>query len=229
MDVIILAGGFGRRLAHVVSDVPKPMAPVCGKPFLFHLLRHIARYKVDTIILATGYKSESISGYFKQEFMGIPIKYSVEKEPLGTGGAIKLATTKCTSRDVIVINGDTYCPVNLSRLSMYHRKKMSDLTIVVKTMYNFDRYGTVQSDDEQRIVSFSEKKYTVSGDINTGIYIMKSDLLADIIETRFSFEQLLSSFVDERACYVYNTDVYFIDIGIPVDYARINNELSSVL
>lgn len=107
-DVIILAGGLGTRLASVVKDVPKPMAPVADKPFLDHILNALPLGHVNKIILAVGYKSDKVINYYGDNFEEIPIEYSVEDEPLGTGGGIGLALNHVTQDTALILNGDTF-------------------------------------------------------------------------------------------------------------------------
>ena len=120
MEAVILAGGMGTRLRKAVPDVPKPMAPVDGKPFLWYLLKWLTGYPVSKIILSIGYMPESIINYFGDSFLGIPVEYVIEGEPLGTGGGIILAAGKVSEPDFLVINGDTYFPIDLSKLYLFH-------------------------------------------------------------------------------------------------------------
>ena len=117
MDAIILAGGMGTRLKKVVSDIPKPMAPVAGKPFLYYIFDWLRKYPVEKIILSVGYKAESITEYFGNSVFDIPVEYVVEKNPLGTGGAVKFAFERTDGDDVLILNGDTWFPVDISKLN----------------------------------------------------------------------------------------------------------------
>ena len=137
--VIILAGGFGTRLSAVVKDLPKPMANINGKPFLHYIFQSLQRQNIENVILSVGYKHEIIQDYFQDNYLGIAIKYAIETEPLGTGGAIKHAFS-FVDDDAFVLNGDTFFDVDLSKL----RNDKSDLSIALKPMKNFDRYGTVE-------------------------------------------------------------------------------------
>jgi len=125
METIILVGGFGTRLSHIVSDVPKPMIPVNGKPFLKYLFDYLLKNGVTYIILAVGYKSEIIQKYFGDDYKGISITYSVENTPLGTGGAIKKALDCCNEKYVFIVNGDTYFDVDLKQMKDFHIKIMT--------------------------------------------------------------------------------------------------------
>ena len=221
MDIVILAGGFGTRLSHIVSDVPKPMAPLCGRPFLYYLLKYIARYSVKRIILATGYKADAISSYFGNEFHGIPIVYSVESEPLGTGGAIKKAFDKYELGTSIVINGDTFCSVNLSSLFSKHINTGAGITMTVRQLRDCDRYGAVVSNSDGRVIGFIEKKSMDEANINTGVYVVNISVLEHIQQKSFSFERdILEKMLSSLDIRIFQTDAYFIDIGVPEDYVR---------
>ena len=161
MEVIILAGGLGTRLRTVVSEVPKCMAPVAGKPFLWYLLKYLTRYDVSRVILSVGYLREVIFRWVEEVRDEFPFQfdYAIEEEPLGTGGGIKLALGKAKGTDVIILNGDTFFDVNLNELMDFHKLMPSAVTIALKPMRNFDRYGRVVVDTvDGHIVQFKEKE-----------------------------------------------------------------------
>lgn len=219
MEVIVLAGGFGTRLQSVVKDVPKPMADINGKPFLEYILEYLLNYGITKTILSVGYKKEIIENYFGNSYKAIDIVYSKEDEPLGTGGAIKKALTFCKSENVLVLNGDTFFEINLQTLIQEHKKADADVTISLKKMYNFDRYGKVIL-EKNRVISFAEKEFSSSGLINGGVYIIRKDIF-DIYEKKFSFEQeFLEKKLSMLSICAYIDKGYFIDIGIPKDYEK---------
>lgn len=226
MDVIILAGGKGTRLQSVVSDVPKPMAPVNGKPFLEYILRWVAQYKVSKFILSIGYKGEVIKSYFKDSFENIPIVYAEEPEPLGTGGGIQYASRFSTSEDVLIINGDTWFPISLSSLWDFHKKEGKLISIALKEMEKFDRYGSVELSDNL-VTKFNEKKFVEKGLINGGIYVLNKKVFADDTPpSAFSFEsEILEKKIEKGVIngLVFNDS--FIDIGIPEDYRKASHVL----
>jgi D-glycero-alpha-D-manno-heptose 1-phosphate guanylyltransferase len=224
-EVIILAGGLGTRLKSVVADMPKPMAPVGNKPFLHYLFQYLQNFSVSKVILSVGYKSEAIESYFGNSFLGIPITYSVENEPLGTGGAIRKALDYAESSSVFILNGDTFFDVDLAAMEKQHHSSKYDLTIATKEMENFDRYGTVITNDK-RVVQFAEKQHTKKGFINGGIYLMESAPFSKKEwPLKFSFENdYLLAQVHEGKFASFVSDKYFIDIGIPEDYERANVE-----
>lgn len=225
MEVIILAGGFGTRLSQAVKDVPKPMAPIKGTPFLAYVLNYLSRFDVQKIILATGHKSEIIEKYFGNNYKGIDIIYSVEKKPLGTGGAMKEALRYCKNKNVVVLNGDTFFDVNLEKIMDFHRKENSRFTVAIKKMFNFSRYGTVEF-EKNTILKFNEKKQTREGYINGGVYIIARTIFDDIKKEVFSIEKdYMEKSANKGKIKCFKSDGYFIDIGIPEDYYKANNEL----
>ncbi|HEC2838024.1 TPA: D-glycero-D-manno-heptose 1-phosphate guanosyltransferase, partial [Campylobacter jejuni] len=171
MQAIILCGGLGTRLKSVIKDIPKPMAPINNKPFLEFIFEYLKKQGIKEIILAVSYKYEVIKEYFKDEFLGIKIKYSIEKEPLGTGGAIK-ETLKFVKNEAYVLNGDTFFDIDLSKLKLNESK----ICLALKQMNDFDRYGTVNVDEQDLVISFEEKVFKKQGLINGGIYLLTKDI-----------------------------------------------------
>src|SRR5580704_11464796 len=132
-EAIILAGGLGTRLKSVISDLPKCMAPVSGKPFLHWVISYFQKQGVEKFIFSLGYKHEIIEEYLNKEFTirksPVAIQLSIEETPLGTGGAIKLACEKATEQNVTIINGDTFFKINLQQLSSFHQEDKADCTL----------------------------------------------------------------------------------------------------
>ena len=214
MQAIILCGGLGTRLKSVIKDIPKPMAPINDKPFLEFIFEYLKKQGVKEIILAVSYKYEVIQEYFKDEFLGIKIKYSIEKEFLGTGGAIKEAL-KFIKNEVYVLNGDTFFYIDLSKLKLNGSK----ICLALKQMNDFDRYGTVNVNEQGFVISFEEKIFKKQGLINGGIYLLKKDLFDDFsLMDKFSFEEFLQENYEKLKARAEIFDDYFIDIGVPEDY-----------
>jgi len=229
MEAIILAGGFGTRLRQVVSDVPKPMAPINKKPFLVYIFNWLNRYNVTHVVLAVGYKKEVIIDYFGKKYKNIDIDYSVEDTPLFTGGAIKKALNNCKEDNVFIINGDTFFDVNLQELLAQHINLSANFTISVKQMNNFDRYGIVKINEDKDVIGFEEKKYHEKGYINGGIYCIKRDLLNKIRKQAFSFEKdYMEKYYLKDLIKAYFSDNYFIDIGIPEDYLKAQSDFKNI-
>lgn len=224
MEAIVLAGGFGTRLSHVISDVPKPMAPIGDTPFLKFILSDLVKQGVKRIILAVGYKSEVIKNYFGSRFsegeFSSQIIYSDEDIPLGTGGAIKRALQKCQENCALIINGDTFFRVNIREMFKIYNNNDCGMVMAIKAMKDCSRYGTVEVNNG-KIVKFKEKIIGESGLINGGIYVLGKDVFKEIERDKFSFEQeVLEKIVDSGKIYAFESQGYFIDIGIPEDYYK---------
>ncbi|MDQ7091474.1 MAG: nucleotidyltransferase family protein [Methylococcales bacterium] len=219
MEAIILAGGFGTRLQTVVKDVPKPMAEINGYPFLKYLLDALITQGVTSVILSVGYKKECIKTYFNDRYQTLKIRYASEETPLGTGGAIIQALSMTTHESVYVLNGDTFFEVDLNAMQTLHLNTQADITVATKVMHDFDRYGTLTI-KKGRVTAFEEKKYQTDGYINGGIYLIHKNLFNRFkIASKFSFEaDFLEQNLAQLSVHAFESEGYFIDIGIPDDY-----------
>jgi len=229
MEVIILAGGLGTRLRSVVSEVPKCMAPVAGKPFLWYLLKYLTRFDVNRVILSVGYLREVIFKWIDEVKDEFPFEfdYAIEEQPLGTGGGIKLALEKANDERVFVLNGDTFFDVDLMQLYDAHMIGNKAITLALKPMKNFDRYGTVNMEPiTGSILSFNEKQYCEEGLINGGVYVIsKNAPIFEGLGEKFSFETaVLEPQCSRHQLLGVVQNGYFIDIGIPEDYQRANRD-----
>jgi len=220
MEVIILAGGIGSRLQSVVSDVPKCMADVAEKPFLFYLFEYLKPFCPQRVILSLGYKHEIVEEWVSGLDLPFEIVNKVEQSPLGTGGAIKYALSEISEETAIVINGDTFFDVDLKALQSFHLSRQGEATLALKVLKNFDRYGSVLTDKSGIITNFEEKKYCEAGQINGGVYVLNKNILDNFPE-KFSMENdYFAEKVLENKLTGYVSDGYFIDIGIPEDYEK---------
>jgi D-glycero-alpha-D-manno-heptose 1-phosphate guanylyltransferase len=226
-EAIILAGGFGTRLQKVVKEVPKPMALVNGRPFLAHILDYLLGQRINRLVLSVGYKHEMIQDYFGGFYKDLPIRYVIEDTPLGTGGGIRKALLDVITDDVVIVNGDTLFQVNIDELISVHKENKSEVSIALKRFENTDRYGAVTLDADGRISGFEEKKYTGSGLINGGVYLLdRVRFLKHGLPEVFSFEKdYLEANVGNVDMFGVVSDGYFIDIGIPEDYQRAQAEV----
>lgn len=226
-ESIILAGGLGTRLRSVVSDLPKCMAPVNGKPFLAYVVDHLKKEGIGKFIFSLGYKHEAIVEFVTKEYGKSGVDFSIEEEPLGTGGAIKLACKKTSEKNVLVVNGDTLFKIKLNPLNSSHDKNSADCTLSLKPMQNFDRYGVVELNKDNSIKDFKEKQHYKNGLINGGIYSLNvPSFLKEELPDKFSFEKdYLERLVNLRKFFGVIQDEYFIDIGIPEDFRRAELEL----
>lgn len=227
-DVIVLAGGFGTRLRSVVSDVPKPMAPVAGLPFLAHLLRSLRAQGAERVVLSVGFMGHVIQEYFWETYEGLSIKYAAEPEPLGTGGAMIYALDHCESGEALVLNGDTFLSLNYAGFLASCKEARADLGIVVRQVPDTTRYGRCEL-HQGRLTSFSEKGTSGPGLINAGVYYLRRSLFDRVSPPgqRFSFENdYIAPALPTLMPVGYVADGYFIDIGVPEDYARAQIDFS---
>ena len=229
-EAIILAGGLGTRLKHIVPDLPKSMAPVRNRPFMEYLLHYLNNHGIARVVIAAGYKHEALLDFFGSAYHGIELAYSVEDKPLGTGGAILKAAGLVDAETFLVLNGDTFFDVAIEAFERHHLDNDPVLSVALKPMRNFTRYGTVMLDD-RRIRSFNEKQYCDNGLINGGVYILKKEWLIKASPGAvFSFEKdIMERRVDMDVLTGYISDTYFIDIGIPEDYYRASEELPDLV
>ncbi|WP_462249232.1 nucleotidyltransferase family protein [Ferruginibacter sp.] len=221
-EAIILAGGLGTRLQSVVADVPKCMAPVNGIPFINFVISYLKKEGVERFIFSLGYKSEIVIEYINKTFTNIDVEYVVEGKPLGTGGAVKLACSKVKGTDVLVVNGDTLFTININDFTGVHKMKDANVTIALKEMKHFNRYGAVEIDTNFTLQQFKEKQFCEKGFINGGIYALNvTAFLSENLPEVFSFE---NDFLEKNTGRItfcgLPCDNYFIDIGIPEDYNK---------
>mgnify|MGYP006184418017 FL=1 len=227
MEAIVLAGGLGKRLRSAVPNLPKPMAPINGKPFLEYLFDYWLQQGIKRFILSVGYKSEVIREQFGTKYKDADLNYAIEKEPLGTGGGLLLSIRQLKSKEpFLLLNGDTFFAVNLENLFKHHNDCNSDITLsLVKTPNNkrysailLNKYGLINS-IERRIESSKEDLS------NGGVYIMEKNLFEKCKLTskkKCSLEDHLipDLLKQKRRVAGFVSSAKFIDIGVPSDYNR---------
>ena len=224
----MLAGGFGTRLRQVVPDLPKPMAPVAGRPFLEILLTSLASKGFDRVVLSLGYMAEKIVNHFGQRYAGMDLLYEIEAQPLGTGGAILQASQRCASSHYFVFNGDSYLDLEVASVEAWWQQHRAPI-IVARALPDTQRYGRLETSNG-RITGFVAKGVVGPGLINAGCYVFGRDELAAIapgkafsIETDYFPEQVATRRFD-----YFLTQGQFIDIGVPKDFTRAQTELAGV-
>lgn len=236
MEAILLCGGLGTRLRSVVSDRPKPMADIAGKPFLHYLVKMLSESGVKHLIFALGYMGEQIEAYFQSgEAYGLSISYSYEDSPLGTGGAIRNALSKVSGENVLVLNADTYFHTDYESLLREQLKNKAAMTIASRKIEDISRYGAILKDESGRILRWNEKMSSDQvetprpGEINGGIYVMQKSLIEKIPEGKQSLENDCIPAWLEDGLYLQAipSDGYFMDIGIPEDYAQFKEDVES--
>ncbi|WP_085315178.1 nucleotidyltransferase family protein [Derxia lacustris] len=229
MKAVVLAGGFGTRLRERVADLPKPMAPIAGRPFLEYLLDRLAAAHFSEVLLSVGYLAKRIEAHFGNCYRGMTLRYSVEAEPLGTGGAIALALADCPDEAVVVLNGDTFVELDFADFLAAYAAAPEDAFVALRQVDDVARFGEVVVEDG-RATRFSEKGRSGPGWINAGIYVLRSRVFARHgLAGRFSLESdLLQAHCAELRPRVFRTDGYFIDIGIPAEFDRAQTELPAL-
>jgi D-glycero-alpha-D-manno-heptose 1-phosphate guanylyltransferase len=227
MQAVILAGGLGTRLRSVVSAVPKPLAPIGGRPFLAILLERLERQGIDQVVLAVGYKGGAIEAALGPRHGGVGLHYVHEDEPLGTGGALARALARIERFPVLALNGDTLLDLDLAAMLAAHRGAGARLTMAVRRVEDTGRYGRAII-DQGRVVGFAPGEAGRPGLINAGVYLFADHLFAGAgLPVRFSFER---DFLEPQASVLrplaFEATGYFIDIGVPEDYARAERDLA---
>jgi D-glycero-alpha-D-manno-heptose 1-phosphate guanylyltransferase len=227
MDVIVLAGGSGTRLAAAVPSLPKALAPVGGRPFLELLLSLLRKKGFNRAILSLGYKSEMIQTHLGANFDGLELLYAVEKTPLGTGGATRAALKLAQSGPVFVVNGDTIADLDYGAMSKAHLASRTKLTIGAVHIEDTSRYGRLAVSDGH-VIEFLEKKQSGPGLINSGTYLLDADIFDPYeLPESFSIENgFFAPHLKQLRPLAFETHGYFIDIGVPEDLARAQTELA---
>jgi D-glycero-alpha-D-manno-heptose 1-phosphate guanylyltransferase len=221
---IVLAGGLGTRLRSVVSDVPKPMASIDGKPFLDLLLSYWVGQNITRFIISVGYKKESILDYFGDSFCGVEIKYVIEDAPLGTGGALLLAS-QTLEETFVLLNGDTFFTARLDGMIDFHRKKQAECTLSLFLANEDRRYGAVTLGPDEEVNSFDAEKSAIGSLANGGVYLINPELLQGkgfIVGQNYSIEEdIFPELIDQGArLYGLEQSGIFLDIGLPQDYLK---------
>jgi D-glycero-alpha-D-manno-heptose 1-phosphate guanylyltransferase len=231
MEAVVLAGGLGTRLRSRVADRPKPMAEVAGKPFLAWLLDYLAGQGITDVILSVGYRGAVIADYFGERHGPLAIRYIIEDEPLGTGGAICKALSISRQDPVWVVNGDTMLCLDYRAMASAHRRSNPrPMTMALRHVPDAARYGAVGVSGD-RVTGFAASGKSGPGLINSGVYLLAHGLfLGHDRPQKFSFER---DFLPLAACRgfvaAFVTDGWFIDIGVPEDYDRAQSELPARL
>jgi D-glycero-alpha-D-manno-heptose 1-phosphate guanylyltransferase len=226
-ELLILAGGLGTRLRQTVRDVPKPMAPINGIPFLDYLMAHWRDQGVQRFVLSVGYMADSIRTHFGTRYHDCAVDYAFESTPLGTGGAIRNATINCvwSGKHMVIVNGDTWFPVRLRTLAADANRLGQPVTVAVKRIADNDRYGGVVLDENGLVRQFiAGNRQMENPIINGGTYLVNREYMADHLRDKpgpFSFERdILEPLAVAGLLGASMQDVQFLDIGIPEDYLR---------
>jgi NDP-sugar pyrophosphorylase family protein len=220
IDAIILAGGSGSRIAPVLGETPKVLAPIHAQPFLKYLLRYLTDSAVvRKVVIAAGYQADQIVEHCDQTAMPLPVAFSIETSPLGTGGALMNALPDTTGETVMVVNGDSYVDLDLADMSAFHSANSADATLAAVQVDDARASGTLAL-DKNRITAFAEKSSdTAPGWINAGLYIFERARLEKFSSGPSSLERDIMPQLIEGHVQAYKTETPFIDIGTPGNYA----------
>lgn len=209
-------------MREVSGDLPKPMLPVAGRPFVEHLVAWLARSGVRRIVLSVGHRFESLQRHFRTgAAFGVRITYAVEREPLGTGGALRLACEDLDVWPVLALNGDSFVNLDLGALLAAHESHRAPLTVALVRVPDSGRYGRVRLRPDGAIAAFDEKAGGGAGAINAGVYAMERECLAAMPAGASSLERDVLPEMARRGAMGFTTSGFFVDIGLPEDYQRL--------
>lgn len=222
-DVYILSGGLGKRLKTVTRNKPKPMIKVGGRPFLDIIIDYMMSFGFRRFILGIGYKAEIFKEYYKNfKSQNLSIKFSEEKIPLGTGGAVKKAKNLIKSSPFLILNGDSFCEFDPLDFIKFHKRQKASVSILLKKISSGVDYGRVKLDKSGRIVGFNEKDSQAKNClINAGIYAFDKNVF-DLFpqDKAFSLERDFFPKLKRKNCFGYTKSGFFIDIGTPERYLK---------
>ena len=229
LSVAVLAGGLGTRLRPVMSDRPKALAEIHGRPFLAYLLDQLSKEGFSRVVLCTGHLGEQIEQAFGKRYKNLQISYSCETRPLGTGGALRLALPHLLSDPVLVMNGDSFCAADLRSLWNWHCGRGSQATMLLVEVPNTQRYGSVKINADGAVTEFVEKKHGGSGSINAGVYLLSRQIIDSLPEdTAVSLEHDIFPALMSHGLYGYQERGRFLDIGTPEDFAAAEDFFAAI-
>lgn len=223
-DVLILCGGLGKRLRSVIQDRPKPMVMVNGKPFLDILINRMSNFGFRRFVLCLGYMGEVIKKYYRDRSDSLTILFSEEKNPLGTAGGVKNAEDLIQSDPFLVMNGDSFCPLNIPEFASFHIKRKALASIALAQTKSAGDYGVIKLDFSLKVTGFNEKPQDSTNKnllINAGIYLFRRDILSLIpADEKYSLEYNLFPRIVNDSFYGYVTEEELTDIGTPEGYKK---------
>jgi D-glycero-alpha-D-manno-heptose 1-phosphate guanylyltransferase len=222
LTAAVLAGGLGTRLRSEVNDRPKVLAPVSDRPFLTYLLDMLYAASVRRVVLLTGYQGHLVQRELGEEYLGMKLAYSTEPSPQGTAGALRAALPHFDGSTVLLLNGDSYCGINLSAFALFHRRRRADASLVLTRVADASRYGRVETTTAGRIRAFAEKESACgSGWINAGVYLLERSLIEQIPTGKpVSLErEMLPRWIESKAVFGCRRVRPFLDIGTPESYS----------
>lgn len=230
VTTVILVGGLGTRLRTVVPDRPKVLAEIHNRPFLTYLLDRLVSAGAQEVVLCTGYMADEVREKLGETYKSLRLVYSREHEPLGTGGALRLALPHLSSDPVLVMNGDSFVNVDLAGYLNWFFEKDIQASLILTKVPDTGRYGRVLMDKDGRITDFEEKRgNSGAGWINTGVYLVKKKLVESMPSGRpYSLEQQFFPGLIGNDLYGYRCEAQFLDIGTPESYAQAKSFFSKI-
>jgi len=228
MEAIVLAGGRGTRLGALTVQVPKPMVPVAGRPFLAFILDHLIGQGVNRIILSVGYLHEVIESHFGASYQGAALAYVVEEQALGTGGGTRLALEQAREEFVFVVNGDTYFPAGFQAMLQAQKSMQADVVMALKPVPAAGRFGRVEVSGGI-VTGFREKSGDGASLVNGGTYLVRRTRILPLLPAGAgSLEyDCIPGILKSHVVAAVTADVMFLDIGEPSSYALAQTQLES--
>jgi NDP-sugar pyrophosphorylase family protein len=223
LTAAILCGGLGTRLRSVVADRPKALAPVRGRPFVTYLLDRLAEASVGEVVLLTGYRADQVQDALGATYAGMSLIYSEERTPLGTAGAVRWALPCFSGRTVLLLNGDSYCDVDLAAFAALHRRHGARASLVLARVEDASRFGLVRAGPDGRVRRFEEKAAAAGrGWINAGVYLLDRALIEELPRARpASLERdMFPRWAAGGQLHGFRCRGRFLDIGTPESYAE---------
>ncbi len=234
MKAVIIAGGLGTRLRPLTYNRPKPIVSVANKPFVLHQIELLKKYGITEIILNLHYLPKAMEMILGDgSDLGVKIHYSIEKNPLGTAGAVKNAEKYFDDEPMIVFNGDILTNIDIAHLVNFHKKKKAKVTIALTEVEDPTPYGLVITDDAGRVEKFLEKpswESVTTKDINAGIYVIDPSVFKDVPKGKaYSFERELfpKLLMNGERVFAMVSDSYWLDIGSPKKYMQAHKDILS--
>jgi NDP-sugar pyrophosphorylase family protein len=221
LTAVVLAGGLGTRLRSVVSDRPKVLAEVHGRPFLCYLLDTLVTAGIARVVICTGYRGEMVRQAFGSRYRSLSLYYSQEETPLGTGGALRASLSCTDAGTILALNGDSLCRTDLAEFAGFHAQHQAAISLLLAQIDDTSRYGRVEVDAEGRVVQFVEKTGRLGpGWINAGIYLIERRVVESIApNANISLERTVLPNWLARGLYGHRGGRELLDIGTPESYA----------
>ena len=228
---IILAGGMGTRLRSAVPDVPKPMAPINGRPFIERQMDYWIDQGVSEFVLSVGYMKEVIMDHFGVSYRAVALKYVIEDNPLGTGGGLLLAA-QGLQEPFLVLNGDTFFEVDLAELLKFHTAHSADWTFSLFRTNEFERYMGMEVQSDGKIIKLKSDSLGKACLANGGVYMVNPSVIKNSFfapGTKLSLEDELLPYLLRQNQQLFGIEfsASFIDIGVPQDYFRAQEFLTN--